>query len=171
MKYLLLPIFLFIFQIPNLYSQKIILFSEEVSISGKIKKEMKLSLKELIAMESKALPDIVITNHLGEVKSTDKGLKGIALKPILEKLELIAATPKEYNEFYFVFEATDGYRVVYSWNELFNTETGNNIYIISEKDGKKMNEMEDRILLITTSDLKTGRRNIKGLCKILVCRA
>src|ERR1700676_1009472 len=100
MKYFLLPIFLFILQIPNLYSHKTITPSEELSISGKIKKEVKLSLKELIAMESKALPDIVITNHLGEVKSIDKGLKGIALKPILEKLELIAGSPKEYNEFY-----------------------------------------------------------------------
>jgi len=171
MKYFLLPIFVFLFHIPNLYSQKTILPSDELSISGKIKTEVKFSLKELIAMESKALPDVVITNHLGEVKSIDKGLRGIALKPILEKLELIAGSPKEYNEFYFVFVATDGYRVVYSWNELFNTDTGNNIYIISEKDGKKMNEMEERILLITSSDLKTGRRNIKGLCKILVCRA
>ena len=59
---------------------------------------------------------------------------------------------------------------MFSWNEIFNTETGNNLYIITEEDGKKMNEMDESILIASTKDFKT-RRYIKGLEKIIVERA
>ncbi|HEX7415299.1 MAG TPA: hypothetical protein VF411_14745 [Bacteroidia bacterium] len=39
---------------------------------------------------------------------------------------------------------------------MFNSETDNNLYIIKEKDGKKLTELEDRILTITTTDFKQG---------------
>ena len=39
------------------------------------------------------------------------------------------------------------------------------------KDGKKLKDMEERILIITPTDFKTGRRHIKGLIMIVVGRA
>ena len=50
------------------------------------------------------------------------------------------------------------------------TATGDNLYLITSKDGKELNVMGDRILLISTTDFKTGRRNVKGLAKIIVER-
>jgi hypothetical protein len=168
MKKLLLLLLLISSQFVN--AQRKVTPTEKFSISGKIKTELKFTLTDLNALETKAIPDIVITNNSGEVKSTAKGLKGILLKSILEKLEFQIEKPKELNEFYFTFVASDGYKAVFSWNEIFNTETGNNIYLITEKDGKKISEMEDRILIMTTSDFKTGRRHIRGLEKIVVSR-
>ena len=152
------------------FAQRKVTPTEQFTISGKIKTELKFTLADLNAYETKAIPDIVITNNNGEAKGTAKKLKGILLKSILEKIEFPIEKPKELNEFYFTFIASDGYKAVFSWNEIFNTETGNNIFIITEKDGKKINEMEDRILIITATDFKTGRRHIKGLEKIIVSR-
>jgi hypothetical protein len=39
-----------------------------------------------------------------------------------------------------------------------------------EKDGEKAADLEDRILMISTSDFKSGRRYLKGLQKIVVQR-
>ncbi|MES2411549.1 MAG: molybdopterin-binding protein, partial [Bacteroidota bacterium] len=78
---------------------------------------------------------------------------------------------KELNEFYFVLVDTDGDKIVFSWNEIFNTEAGNTFYIITEMDGKKLKDMEQKIIFISTSDLKSGRRYIKALEKIQVKRA
>ena len=72
------------------------------------------------------------------------------------------------DRFYFVFIASDGYRVVFSWNEIYNTETGNNFFIVTEMEGKKLYDVDQRIIFISTADLKTGRRYIKGLEKIEV---
>ena len=64
------------------------------------------------------------------------------------------------DRFYFVFIASDGYRVVFSWNEIYNTETGNNFFIVTEMEGKKLYDVDQRIIFISTADLKTGRRYI-----------
>jgi len=116
------------------------------------------------------IKNVILTNHLGEVKGNIQNIKGIALKPLLEKIEFLAEKPKELSEFYLTFVASDGYKVVYSWNEIFNSETGNNLFIITEKDGKKLTDLDDRILTITTTDFKTGRRYVKALDKIIVGR-
>jgi tRNA U34 2-thiouridine synthase MnmA/TrmU len=114
--------------------------------------------------------DQTLYNHKGEVKSTVKNMKGVLLKTVLESIEFEYDKPKELNEFYFVFVATDGYKVVFSWNEIYNTEAGNNFYIVTELEGKKMKDMDQRMLFISTADLKSGRRYIKALEKIQVKR-
>jgi hypothetical protein len=144
--------------------------TEEFSISGEIVNEINFTLHDLEKYQHQKVNDVVITNHLGEQKSIARGLTGILIKELFKNVEFKAESPKIMSEFYLTFIASDGYKVVFSWNEIFNSETGNNIFLITQKEGKKINDMDERILLITTSDFKTGRRNIKGLSKIIVKR-
>ena len=153
-----------------LWSQTKITPTEQFSISGKIKTTLKFTLADLNTYSTTAIPDVGITNHTGEVKGTIQHLKGIPFKNLLDKIEFMTDKPKELSEFYLTFVASDGYKVVFSWNEIFNTETGNHLFIIMEKDGKKLQELEDRILIVCTSDFKTGRRYVKALEKIIVGR-
>ena len=95
-------------------------------------------------------------------------MKGVLLKPILDSLHFKAEKPKDLSAFYLVFVASDDYKVVFSWNEIFNTPVGEQLYLIVEKDGKPLSEMDERILLASVSDLKSGRRYVKGLKKIIV---
>jgi hypothetical protein len=144
--------------------------TEQFIITGKIKTELKFTLADINSYPVVPIKNVILTNHLGEVKGNIQNIKGIALKPLLEKIEFLAEKPKELSEFYLTFVASDGYKVVYSWNEIFNSETGNNLFIITEKDGKKLTDLDDRILTITTTDFKTGRRYVKALDKIIVGR-
>lgn len=152
-------------------AQKEVKPSEEFIVIGQVAHELRFTATDLEKMPSKKIDDIAITNHLGETRGTAKNMKAISMKSLLEKLEFKSESPKVLSEFYLTFIATDNYKVVYSWNEIFNTSTGDNIFLITEKDGKKLSEMTDRILVITASDQKTGRRNMKGLSKIVVGRA
>ncbi|MEO5581168.1 MAG: hypothetical protein ABIR66_00635 [Saprospiraceae bacterium] len=69
-----------------------------------------------------------------------------------------------------MFKANDDYSVVVSWNELFNTEIGNSFYLVVEADSKSQKDAPEKILLISTKDFKTGRRQVKGLKSIEVKR-
>lgn len=111
-----------------------------------------------------------ITNHMGEPRGTATKLTGILVRDLLNDLELTEQSPKLFSEFYLVFVAADNYRVVYSWNEIFNSPTGDNLYLVNSRDGKMLKDMEERILILTPTDFKTGRRHIKGLSKIIVER-
>jgi hypothetical protein len=140
------------------------------TISGEVFAPLTVSVMDFKKWKEVAIGDLVITNHLGEKKSEAKGLKGISLKEVLQTVEIKSESPKVLSEYYFVFIASDGYKVVYSWNELFNTVVGESVYLITEKNGKTITEMDDSILVVSTKDFKTGRRNVKGLASIVINR-
>ena len=139
-------------------------------IKGEIKNEITISFKLLDSFTTSDIPNVVITNHLGEKRSEAKGMKGVLIKSILERADIKVESPKQLSEFYFVFTACDGYKIVYSWNEIFNTETGNHIFWVTEKNGSRGKELKEKMLTITPTDFKTGRRYIKGLTSITVNR-
>lgn len=147
-------------------AQRTILPTDSLQVTGKIKNPTVFTLADLDTFPVTAIKDQIIYNHNGEVKDTLTGMSGIPLKTLLASIVYIYDKPKFLNEFYFVFIASDGYRVVFSWNEIYNTETGNSFFIVTEMDGQKINYLGQRILFISTADLKTGRRYIKGLEKI-----
>ena len=147
-------------------AQRTIPQTDSLRVTGKIKNPTVFTLADLDTFPKTAIKDQIIYNHNGEVKDTLTGMSGIPLKTLLASILYVYDKPKFLNEFYFVFIASDGYRVVFSWNEIYNTETGNKFFIVTEMEGKKLNDLGQRILFISTGDLKTGRRYIKGLEKI-----
>jgi len=145
--------------------------TENFSIEGKVKKSLTVSLADLSAYKAYSIDSIVITNHLGERRSSLKNVKGVLLKDVLGKMEIDAEAPKVLSEYYFVCIASDNYKVVFSWNEIFNSDTGKSVYIITAQDGKPATAFDNRIALVSPKDQMTGRRYVKGLQKIIIERA
>jgi hypothetical protein len=154
----------------TLLAQKPIPTTESFAIEGKVKKEMTVSLNDLSSYKSYSIDSIVITNHPVERRSSLKNVKGVLLKDILGKMEIDAENPKVLSEYYFVCVASDNYKVVFSWNEIFNSNTGKSVYILTGHDGKPASALDNRIALISLRDEMTGRRYVKGLQKIIIER-
>jgi len=144
--------------------------TENFTIEGKVKKGMTISLADLSSYKSYSIDSIVVTNHLGERRSSLKKVKAVLLKDILDKVEIDAENHKVLSEYYFVCIASDNYKVVFSWNEIFNSPTGKSVYIITSQDGKPAATLDDRIALVSSKDEMTGRRYVKGLQKIIIER-
>ena len=145
--------------------------TKSFTISGEVKTEIVYTIADVKKLPEVPIGTIIITNHLGEKKSEAKDLKGVPLKQVLEQVSITTESPKVLSEYYFVCKATDGYTVVFSWNEIFNTVVGESVFIITAKNGKKIDEMDDSILLLSPKDFKTGRRHVKSLTSIEVKRA
>jgi hypothetical protein len=166
MKYALLSLCLMLFCLATSQAQQ----TSSFRISGEIRAEKTIDRTQIQAFESTSLQDFAITNHAGEPRGTLTGLQGFPILRILEQLEFNSPSPKQMSEFYFVFEASDGYKVVFSWNELFNNPLGNQVYLITAANGQSLDQMEDGLLIISASDLRTGRRHVKNLTQIRVMR-
>src|SRR5664279_440140 len=90
-----------------------------------------------------------------------KNINGVLLKDILSVIPFNNENPKVLSEYYIECEATDGYKVFFFWNEIFNSETGKHVMIITNKNGTNAGQPDDRIALITPTDQATGRRYVK----------
>jgi len=165
-----LPLFIAFTLTIHLSAQRVIPPTDSIHIIGQVKTPNHFSVSDLDLLPKTKLPDQLIYNQKGEIKDTLTQLQGVPLKTVLEKAEFQVEKPKELNEFYFIFIASDGYKVVFSWNEIFNTIIGDQCYIISSLEGKTMSDIQDHILFISTGDLKTGRRVVRGLDRIKVKR-
>ncbi len=153
------------------YPQKQIKPTDSFTIQGEINSPKTIKLSELFQWKSQTIGDVTITNHIGEKRGEAKQLKGVLLRDVLQSVEIKSESPKQLSEFYFVCNATDGYKVVFSWNEIFNTKVGDTVYIITSKEGKSAAELPESILLLSPADFKTGRRHVKSLQSIEVKRA
>lgn len=139
-------------------------------VTGKVKQEKQITLDNLLLYKSHELKN-VNTSCSPKKEERIKVAKGVLLKEVFDSVAFDYTKGVELNAFYFVLIAADGYRLVYSYNEVFNTQTGNNLYIVTELNGEPITGQPNSLLVLTTSDIKGGRRNMKWLKEIKVCVA
>lgn len=145
--------------------------ASSLQIKGDIAQPVTISFTDLNAYTIHEIQNLDILNHKMEFKKTLKNLKGVWLKDLLSQMKFNVSSPKELSTFYLVCMADDGYKVVYSWNELFNSATGKNAMIVIESDGISALKKEDGISLVTPGDQATGRRYVKNISEIIIHKA
>jgi DMSO/TMAO reductase YedYZ molybdopterin-dependent catalytic subunit len=89
--------------------------------------------------------------------------RGVRLRDVLNKAVVQAPDRHDVKKMVIIATASDGYKVVFSWSELFNSPLGDNVLVLFEKDGAPLGNEEGRIALISGSDLHTGPRHVKWL--------
>jgi hypothetical protein len=159
--------FIFLFATYFAYGQNI---NYSVKIEGRIKNPKIFSVEELKIMPAVYIDSLQLFNHLMIPRSTVRKIKGVLLKEILKNIEFDAASPKDLSEFYIVCVAADNYKVVFSWNEIFNSATGDKVLVATERDGVSVATHKEGLLLVTPTDRATGRRHVKELNRIIIQR-
>lgn len=144
--------------------------SKEFTVEGELKKTMTVNLSSLAGFPSVKVDSITIYNHLMQRKSSIKNITAVPLKELLSGLEITSDSPKSLSEYYLVCTATDGYKVVLSWNEVFNSSSDNNILVLKSFDTEPQKAEKGNIALLVPADKATGRRFVKGLHKISILR-
>jgi hypothetical protein len=161
MKYFA-PLFVFI---------TVFLQAQKISVKGDISKPVTVTYEDLKKYPVHEVKSIDILNHKMEFKKNLKNLKGVLLKDVLSQITFNTPSPKELSTFYLVCTAEDGYKAVYSWNELFNTEAGDRVMLITSENGASTSGAKEGITLITPGDRATGRRYVKNLSEIVIKKA
>lgn len=142
--------------------------SREVKVTGDVENPLILTTDSLKKMNVAAIAHYkVICQSGAEVKELTT-CRGVLLKDILDNAGIIRHHHKDRN-FYIVARATDGYKATFSWGELFNNPTGEQVYIIFEEDGMPIREHGDMIL-ISGHDITTGPRHVYWLSSVEVNR-
>lgn len=64
--------------------------------------------------------------------------------------------------------ATDGYRGLFSWGELFNASVGDQVLVIVRTDGAALDAVTGPVALRALADLRPGPRHVRNLCAVVI---
>ena len=64
---------------------------------------------------------------------------------------------------FVVASSNDGYKAVFSWQEIFNPLNGQGILVLLERDGKPLYEGCGQVDLLSARDHLSGPRYVKNL--------
>lgn len=162
----ILSLFFLILFTSTVFSRKVIPRAEKLIITGQVLFTDTLFMDELKNFPEYRLKKTHVINHQGIQKSVLKRWTGVRVIDMLKKIEIKTDNPRHLSEFYVKFVATDGYTVIFSWNELFNTPAGKEIFIITTPEGRDMATFPEGITRLAPGDLHTGRLYIKGCNKL-----
>ena len=143
------------------------LVSEQLRVSGAVKTALSLTVDDLKAFPPAQISSVTVTRRLTD-KETSSTVRGVMLTAVLERAALASADPNDWKHTTVLATATDGYRVVFSWPELFNTEIGAGALVVFERDGQPLADREGRIALVSARDLRTGPRSVRWLNRLEV---
>lgn len=142
--------------------------SKEVTVKGDIENPLTLTVADLKKMKTVTIENFTVVCQSGANMKEDKSCKGVLLRDILEKAKIKQENHKDRN-FYIVARASDNYKATFSWAELFNNPTGDNVYILFEENGEPI-KSQGEMILICKNDIKTGPRHVYWLKSIEVNR-
>lgn len=142
-----------------------------IKITGNKKSEQVILPDTLLKIKTTVLSNLPITNHRGELKYTIKQAKGASVKDLFSSIEFDVKQPKDLSSYLMVCKAADGYEVVFSWNELFNTPVGEKVYVLYQIDDNKIDEDKGGAFsLYSAADYRSGRRFVKWLSEIKISK-
>ena len=140
----------------SVFGKDEVVATSSFKVTGLVSRETEIRINDLLHYKQDTLAGI-------DAKSK---IKGVLLKTILDAVGITNVKHKEYGQVIIILTASDGYINTYTWNELYKTDVGNQVLIITEIDGKIISDMKDRILAFSMADIGSAARHLKGLSKI-----
>lgn len=142
--------------------------SYQLEIKGAVKQPQLLNLAALHNFPAQQIDELPLICQSGANVGKLEKLRGVKLTDLLNKAVINAPGHNDVKKMLVIATATDGYKVVFSWSELFNSATGDAVLVFFEKNGLPLTADEGMIALISAKDLSTGPRHVKWLSQIEV---
>jgi DMSO/TMAO reductase YedYZ molybdopterin-dependent catalytic subunit len=136
-------------------------------IDGDVRQPLALSVTQLRSFDGAAQRSYRVTREVNG-QQRDTTLRGVALRALLERAALAERDRLDWRKAVVVVTARDGYRVVFSWPELFNVEAGAAVMVAYERDGQPLADSEGPLTVVAPGDTRSGPRSVKWLDRIEV---
>ena len=139
--------------------------ADGVTVGGDVRQPYAAGPADLRAFEARAQRELRERRDAGTVQR-DTTVRGVALTDLLLRAGLAERDRLDWRKTVVVAIARDGYRAVFSWPELFNTEGGAQVMVAYERDGGPLPAGDGPLALMAPGDQRTGPRHVKGLVRV-----
>ena len=141
-----------------------------LTVRGNVTTPLSLSVTDLGKFPVQRVDDTrVVRGPVGSADTTRR-FAGCLLRDVLNAAGIVDRDRFDLRKTIIVASASDGYKAIFSWAELFNTTTGEGVLIVYERDGAPLGNDEGRMALVSLKDLRPGPRHVKWLSAVDVIR-
>lgn len=131
-------------------------------VEGHVHQPRSFSFEELLTLDMIEVNDLLHACGTGDPKGCINQCRGVLLTDVIGMVDVRIEDHNDTKKMYLIVSSTDGYVTVFSWQELFNTQVGEGVMIVLERDDEKIHEGQ-YVDLLSTKDFLTGPRNVKRL--------
>lgn len=142
--------------------------TQSITVTGAVEHKLKLGVDELRKFPPQQVGELPMVCQTGAHLGQMENLKGVLLRDILGQAKVVSKDHNDVKKTVIIATASDGYKVVFSWSEVFNSPVGDGVMVFFEKDGVPLADDEGRIAMVSTQDIRSGPRHVKWLKAIEV---
>lgn len=144
-----------------------------VAVGGSVAKPSTYAVDDLKRMPVRELEDVRQIRVVGAAAGGGEQVRryrGVLLRDVLAAAGPVEDGRHDLRQSIVVVTATDGYKAVFSWAELFLSPIGDGAMVIFERDGTPLPATEGPLALVSLRDTQPGPRHVKWLAKIELLR-
>ena len=139
-----------------------------LSVRGAVKSPLSLALAELRAMPQVQISDTRTVTVDGKEEKRERRYGGVLLRDLLERAGLREERRGDMRRMAVLLTASDGYRTLFSWGELYNTGVGERVLVVLTEEGRDLAPAEGPVALRSFADSRPGPRHVRWLVSVEV---
>lgn len=145
--------------------------AQPLRIIGRVAQPLSIPYATLCTMDTVETGILPMICGSGELKGKLGNCRGVLLAELINRAEVVVREHNDTKKMYVVAASDDGYKTVFSWQEIFNSTNGEGILVLLEKDGQPLYQGCGAVDLVSARDHLTGPRYVRRLTIIEIAMA
>ncbi len=134
-----------------------------IQICGRVEASLDLGIETLLAMDTTEADDLLLICGSGEPRGKIGHCRGVLLSDLINKAKVVITDHNDTKKMYIIASSNDGYKAVFSWQEIFNSPVGEGVIVVLEKDGTLLYDEYGWVDLLSARDNLTGPRYVRQI--------
>jgi len=140
-----------------------------LTVRGNVEHELSLSIDDLKQLPVQRVEDVRVVRDMGSATSAPEVARrytGCLVRDVLERAKPVEKNRLDLRKSIVIVTASDGYRAIFSWAELYLSPIGEGALVVYERDGAPLPDSEGPLATVSLKDTRSGPRHVKWLRSI-----
>ena len=138
----------------------------QVGIGGWVRHPLRLDAAALALFDVVDVPDFVVVCTADGAHGGARALRGVRLSELIDAARPAFAERTDFKRVAVVAESVEGYRALFSWNELFNSAVGDGVLLAWDCPQAPLPGRAGPFALVSLHDRATGPRYVQRLASV-----
>jgi DMSO/TMAO reductase YedYZ molybdopterin-dependent catalytic subunit len=134
-------------------------------VGGAVQTPLALTREQLEALPWRAYAETREVQQDGQTVKLSVSYQGLPLRDLLDRA-VLSPDRRTVRRAVVLLTARDGYRVSFSWGELYNSALGDSVILVRAQDGRDLIATDGLPVLRSLQDTRSGPRHVRWLERI-----